>query len=123
MAQHNPRGPWGDPERLKRVQVRGRFTHRPAPLCSQCGKVLDVWYALEPGNSPKPSTPNERQISICIECGTVHEFVGHPKRLQLKRLEGEELILALAARPVIKKVRGDILMDRALRSAPRACTH
>jgi hypothetical protein len=114
------RGPWGNPERLKRVRTRGRFTHRPPPVCSECGKVLDAWTALEPSNPPKPSTPNHRQISICIECGTVHEYVGHPKRLQLKRLEGEELILALAALPVIKKVRGKILMDRALRE--RRCT-
>jgi hypothetical protein len=115
LAKPN-RGPWGNPERLKRIRTRGRFTHRPGPTCSQCGKVLDAWTALEPGSSPKPSTPNERQISICIKCGTLHEFVGDPKRLQLQRLEGEELVLALA-NPTIKKARREVLIARALREA------
>jgi hypothetical protein len=101
------RGPWG------------HFTHRPAPVCSACGKMLDAWFALEPGTRPQPSAPGQRQISICIECGALHEFVGPPKRLQLKRLEGDELILALA-NPTVKKARGLILMDRALRE--RRCT-
>jgi hypothetical protein len=47
----------------------------------------------------------------------LHEFVGHPKRLRLQRLEGEELALALA-HPEIKKVRGLVLMERALREGP-----
>jgi hypothetical protein len=116
MANHN-RGPWGNPERLERIRTRGRFTHRPTPVCSQCGKVLDAWLAIEPGTEPHPSRPGERQISICSECGTLHEFVGHPKRLQLQRLEGDELILALA-HPVIKKARGLILIHKALRERP-----
>jgi hypothetical protein len=113
------RGPWGNPERLKRIRTHGHFTHRPAPTCSQCGKVLDAWYALQPGTKPHPSNPREPQISICAECGTLHEFVGHPKRLRLQRLEGEELVLALAD-PTIKKARGLILIQRALRSVKRA---
>jgi hypothetical protein len=118
MAQHNSRGPWGSPERLERIRTRGRFTHRPPPVCSQCGKVLDVWHAVEPGHAPKPSTPRDRQINICIECGTVHEFVGDPNRLQLQRLEGEELVLALAANPTIKTLRREIMIERALHDRP-----
>jgi hypothetical protein len=109
---NKPRGPWGDPERLKRVQIRGQFEHG-GPFCSECHKKLDAWTALEPGTRPEPSKPNETNISICSYCGTLHAFVGHPKRLQLRRLEGDELILALA-NPVIKKARGWVLMHRAL---------
>jgi hypothetical protein len=76
--------------------------------------VLDAWFALELGTEPQPSRPEERQISICSECGTLHEFVGHPKRLRLQRLEGEELVLALAANPTIKEVRREIMIERAV---------
>jgi hypothetical protein len=113
MAKHNSRGPWGNPERLKRIRTRGHFTHRPPPVCSQCSAVLDDWTALEPGTEPRPSGSGERHISICAECGTLHEFVGNPRRLRLQRLEGEELVLALA-HPTIKKARGLIMMERAV---------
>jgi hypothetical protein len=108
------KNPWGDPARLKRIRTDGYFTHRPPPMCSECGAELDAWHALEPGTEPHPSRDDHRQISICIRCATLHEFVGHPKRLRLQRLEGEELALALA-HPTIKRVRGLVLMERALR--------
>ena len=100
------RGPWGDPARLKRIKRHGRLNPNPGP-CTGCGNMMDGWTALEPGTRPTAGD----SFAVCWYCATVHEYVSEP--LRLRRLEGDELILALAASSELRRARTAIIIKRA----------
>ena len=96
MAEPKP-SPWSGP----RIELSGKLT-TSSPACPQCGKTLDGFTAVElDGAHPSPG-----DTSICVYCATILEFHGEP--LALRRLEGDELILALAD-PSIRRARKIIL--------------
>ena len=97
------RSPWGGP----RQEIHRRLP-APAPHCPACGALLDTATAFElDGAYPKPGS-----ICICWYCAAVLEYHGSP--LQLRRLEGDDLILALAD-PWVKKTRLAMIVARARR--------
>ena|SRR5271167_3522625 len=78
--------PWARPGRPELT----RRLPGPAPRCPECGKLMDAATSWEfDGAWPRPG-----DVSICIYCAAPLQYHGAP--LALRRLEGEELILARA---------------------------
>jgi hypothetical protein len=100
------RSPWA-----RRREIHRRLPE-PAPDCPCCGKKLDVATSIKlDGSDPVPG-----DINICWGCAAVLKFYGKP--LKLRRLEGDELILALA-NPSTKAARLSVIVQRATRFAMR----
>jgi hypothetical protein len=76
----------------------------PAPVCPNCGVVLNG--AAEVKGNPG-SRPAAGDVGICFCCCTVLGYAADPLRdggLRLVPILGDELILTLAAFPVLREL-------------------
>jgi hypothetical protein len=100
--------PWGKAPEIS-------FEIDPAPACPGCGEILSGATAVDlSGRAPKSG-----DVTICLYCTAVLEFVNNEGALNLALVHGDELILALA-NPKIRKARQVILANRALRLPDRS---
>jgi len=60
----------------------------PAPLCPDCGAPNNGYTAVNLGGA----SPQHGDIAVCAHCAAPVQYYGKP--LALKRLEGDDLILA-----------------------------
>jgi hypothetical protein len=94
--------PWRKPRRESHRKLS------PAPYCPACGKKLDGATSVErDGADPKPG-----DLGVCIGCAAVLQYHGSP--LRLRRLEGDDLTIALAD-PWVRKTRFALILARARR--------
>jgi hypothetical protein len=97
--------PWSKPRR----EIHRKLA--PPAYCPACGKKLDAATSLKlDGTHPKPG-----DLCICIGCAAVLQYEGSP--LRLRRLEGDDLTLALAD-PWVRKTRFALILARARRDDP-----
>jgi hypothetical protein len=94
--------PWSKPRR----EIHRKLT--PPPYCPACGKKLDAATCVElDGADPKPG-----DLGICLGCAAVLQYQGSP--LRLRRLEGDDLTIAMAD-PWVRKTRLALIVARARR--------
>ncbi len=99
------RSPWSG----SRIELSGKLA-ASSPMCPQCDKLIDGFTCVDnDGARPIPG-----DTSICFYCATILEFYGEP--LALRRLEGGDLIIALAD-PLVRLARELILAERHRREA------